>query len=183
MTSCNEILVKGPPAILSMDNLNSCIMPPMPSNAYGKDKETVKQDDYYLSSLVDKPPIEYIAEFLCNIFIYKTDKVSGEHYFHDGMGRTFFETINNMFSSKSNYDKIYELNKKFSSRSRNKNGDFAVFASNNVSEHEMREFILFFYDYFQKNDDVFFNYLTFHYFYRNKKNKPVPDVLKEFIRK
>ena len=67
-----------------------------------------------------------ILEFLCNIFKHRTDKVTGEYYFQDCMGRTFFETINHLFTSKSNIDKIDDLRKKFSSRSRNKKGDYAV---------------------------------------------------------
>ena len=44
----------------------------------------------------------------------------------------------------------------------------------------MREFIQFFYNYFQENDDMYFNYFEFHHYYRSDEDSH-PDVLNEFL--
>ena len=114
MSVVSKSVMSGPPAMHFDEESKSLVLPPLPSpNKYGKTEEQYKKDDYYISCLVDKPPIEYIAEFLCNIFKHRTDKVTGEYYFQDCMGRTFFETINHLFTSKSNIDKIDDLRKNF----------------------------------------------------------------------
>ena len=178
----NPMMVPGPPVIQITKNSKQTVIPPLPKpHNYGMCKQQRDQEYVYISALRDKPPIEYIAEFLCNIFQHCTDKETGESYFYDGMGRTFFETILHLFSSKSNYDKTLDLHEKFKHRGRKSNGDFAVFRGNHVSQDEMRELIPFFYNYFQENDDMYFNYFEFHYYYRSYEDKPNPPVMNEFI--
>ena len=73
-------------------------------------EEKRKAVDDYIIGLRENPPIEYVAEFLCNIFQYKPKTETSEAYFCDGMGRTFYETILGLFSNKSSsYDKMFEL--------------------------------------------------------------------------
>lgn len=181
-TTINPMMTPGPPVVQIVNRSKNIVFPPLPSpHNYGMCKQQRDQEYVYITALRDKPPIEYIAEFLCNIFQHSTDEDTGESYFYDGMGRTFFETILHLFSSKSNYDKTLDLHEKFKNRGRKSNGDFAVFRGNNVSEHEMRELIPFFYNYFQENDDMHFNYFEFQYYYRSHENKPYPPVMCEFV--
>ena len=181
-TTVNPIMMSGPPAIQITNRSKFTVLPPLPKpHNYYQSKEERDNDQYYILALRDKPPIEYVAEFLCNIFKHYTDEDTGESYFCDGMGRTFFETILHLFSSKSNFDKTLDLHAKFKNRGRKSNGDFAVFGSNHVYEDEMRKLIPFFYNYFQENDDMHFNYFEFQYYYRSHKDKPYPAVLCEFL--
>lgn len=170
---------------IEWDRVHSHLLPKMPKrHNYGLGKEKGKIIDKYLLGLREKPPIEYVAEFLCNIFHYEPKTDTHEAYFCDGMGRTFYETILHLFSSRTNtYDNVSELRTKFNSRARNSRGDFACFGSNSVTVDEMREFINFFYNYFQENHDLEFNYFTFHYYYRTDETgqRPVPELLNEFM--
>lgn len=155
---------------------------PKPHN-YGMCKQQREQENIYLLALRDKPPIEYIAEFLCNIFKYNKNKETGEEYFCDGMGRTFYETIIAMFiSNESNYEKLSQLRKEFKYRAYDSSGNYAVFGSNYVTIHEMRNFIKWFYNYFQENNDMYFSYYIFQYYYRSHENRPSPPLMYEFIK-
>ena len=193
MTATNKPILMGPPAvpetvqpvIQMINNYTSQLSPPLPiPRNYGQSKENRKKDERYVLALRDKPPIEYVAEFLCNIFSYcKKENSDEEGYFYDDMGRTFFETILHLFAFKGNNDnKINDLRKKFRYRARNQNGEYAVFNSNHVSNDEMRTLIPFFYNYFQKNDDMFFNYYEYHYYHRSRSNEPSPPVMYEFVK-
>jgi hypothetical protein len=170
---------------IEWDTVYPHLLPKMPKrHNYGLGKEKGKMIDKYLLGLREKPPIEYVAEFLCNIFHYEPKTDTHEAYFCDGMGRTFYETILHLFSSRtSTYDNMSQLRTKFTSRARNSRGDFACFGSNSVTVDEMREFIHFFYNYFQENHDLEFNYFTFHYYYRTDETgqRPIPELLNEFM--
>ena len=178
-------ITKGPPISDAFEfEIDTYInTPQMPKRKnYGIDRKKDKLVSNYLCELEDKPPIEYIAECLCNIFQYNNESEKDEGYFYDGMGRTFYESILHLFKgNKSNYCKLYKLQKEFECRSRNSKGDYAVFSSNHVTIDEMREFIHFFYQYFQENDDVYFNYFEFHYYYRSSLDEEQIPLLKEFI--
>ena len=118
---------------------------------YGIDRKKDKLVSNYLCELEDKPPIEYIAECLCNIFQFDKESEKDEGYFYDGMGRTFYESILHLFKgNKSDIWKLDKLRKKFECRSRNSKGGYAVFNSNHVTIDEMREFIHFFINIFKK---------------------------------
>lgn len=180
----NDIQEQNSLPVLMINKRNADLIPPLPEpHNYGISEQQYKEENNYLSALSDKPPIEYVAEFLCNVFLYNKNKQTGEEYFYDGMGRTFYETINTMFkSNKCNNDKLSQLREKFKYRSYNSRGDNAVFGSNHVTNDEMREFIKFFYNYFQENDDMYFCYFMFHRYNRSHKKKPYPSVLLEFIK-
>ena len=180
----NGILHQKSLPVLMINKRNADLIPPLPEpHNYGISEQQYKEENNYLSALSDKPPIEYVAEFLCNVFLYNKNKQTGEEYFYDGMGRTFYETINTMFkSNKCNNDKLSQLREKFKYRAYNSRGDYAVFGSNHVTNDEMREFIKFFYNYFQENDDMYFCYFMFHRYNRSHKKKPYPSVLLEFIK-
>lgn len=170
---------------IEWDTVHPHLFPKMPKrHNYGLVEEKRKAVDDYIIGLRENPPIEYVAEFLCNIFQYEPKTETSEAYFCDGMGRTFYETILGLFSNKSSsYDKMFELREKFKCRSRNSSGDYACFEGNSVSIDEMREFIHFFYNYIQENDDIIFNYFTFHYYYRTDETgrRPIPELLNEFM--
>ena len=79
MTATTQPMLMGPPAvpetilppIQMINNYTSQLSPPLPiPRNYGQSKENRKKDERYVLALRDKPPIEYVAEFLCNIFSY-----------------------------------------------------------------------------------------------------------------
>ena len=56
---------------IEWDTVHPHLLPKMPKRRnYGLGKEKGKIIDKYLIDLREKPPIEYVAEFLCNIFKY-----------------------------------------------------------------------------------------------------------------
>lgn len=170
---------------IEWDTHNPHLFPKMPKrHNYGLKKDKREIVENYLINLRDNPPIEYVAEFLCNIFQFNEKTDTHEAYFCDGMGRTFYETILGLFSNKSSsYDKMFELREKFKYRSRNSSGDYACFRGNSVSIEEMRDFIQFFYKYIQENDDIIFNYFTFHYYYRTEEKKQhLVDIINELTK-
>ena len=180
----NDIQDQNSLPVLMLNKRNADLIPPLPEpHKYGISEQQRKEENFYLCALTDKPPIEYVAEFLCNVFLYNKNKQTGEEYFYDGMGRTFYETILAMFkSNQCNNDKLSQLRAKFKYRAYNSHGDYAVFGSNHVTNDEMREFIKFFYNYFQENDDMHFCYFMFHRYNRSHKNKPYPSVMLEFMK-